>query len=138
MRSAIALALLLASGPGSAAATEPPSPASAERFAGQYDWSDGGKGDLSAEFTPDGEAAWKITFRFEFGGQHGVWEGAGKGPLDEGATLSWTAGASSRRWNWTATLEGGVLRGRHAEVLSDGEHPTGTFELARQDASRER
>lgn len=107
---------------------EPP----AEIFTGFYDWRSGGRDDLSVEFRPDGEGRWLVTFRFGFDGDDYTWRGAAEGSLADGASLTGTATSKSRKWTWSATIEDGVMTGRHKELKSRGRtYDTGTFEIER-------
>ena len=57
-------------------------------LSGSYDWKDGGSDDLSAEFEPDGEDRWKVTFRFRWSDRDHTWSGAAEGSLDDGSKLT--------------------------------------------------
>ena len=58
-----------------------------QKFSGSYDWKQGGSDELTAEFKPDGEDRWKVTFRFRWGGNDNSWKGSAEG--------SWTRAARS-------------------------------------------
>lgn len=106
-------------------------------FTGQYDWRDGGTGDLSAEFKPDGDNQWRVTFRFDFDGSSKTWKGKAEGNLEDGSEVTGTASWKSRDWGWTATIEEGTMRGKHTELKSRGRtYDTGTFELNRTTSER--
>ncbi len=103
-----------------------------EQFAGTYDWSDGGSDELTSEFKPTGDDSWKVKFRFRFSGKRNTWKGTAKGSLAEGGTISGTAGWKGRTWEFEATVESGVLRGSHTEILKGGKrYDTGSFEMKR-------
>lgn len=122
------IAVFLAVSPLAAAPAGPP----AEVFSGVYDWRSGGRDDLRLEFEPNGNGSWRVTFRFDFDGRKYTWKGTAEGSLEDGSALTGTASSRSRKWTWDATLEEGVLRGRHREVRSRGRtYETGTFELER-------
>ena len=101
-------------------------------FSGSYDWKQGGSDELSAEFKPDGENRWKVTFRFRWNKSNNTWKGKAEGSLEDGSTLTGTATSGSRNWIWEASIEDGVMRGSHREIHgSDKRYDTGTFELTR-------
>lgn len=106
--------------------------APAQRFNGSYDWSDGGSGELSAIFKPNGEGSWKVEFSFRFSGKKNNWKGRASGSLDEGGKLSGSSGWSGRNWEFEAEIENGVMRGTHTEIKPNGDrYSTGSFELRR-------
>lgn len=128
-RIALACTVLILSSPAVPAAD----PASAV-FTGEYDWSQGGSDELSAEFEPDGDnGRWKVAFRFLFNGRKDTWKGEAEGSLEEGGTIEGTVESDmrGRTWVFRATLEGGVLSGTHAEIRGGGESPSGSFTLKR-------
>ncbi len=99
-------------------------------FEGTYDWSSGGTDTLRAEFVPDGENSWKVTFRFRFDNRNNTWRGTAEGRLEEGVEITGTASWRSRNWTWRAAIEDGVMVGEHTEIRSRGRtRSTGTFEL---------
>ncbi len=105
----------------------------AQTFSGSYDWSDGGSDELSAEFRPDGEDRWKVTFRFKWNGKDHSWKGEATGSLSEDGTVSGTvdSGMGRRVWSFEAQLSGETLTGKHTEVTGGKKYETGTFSLAR-------
>lgn len=102
-------------------------------FTGEYQWKQGGDDTLIAEFAPDGEAAWKVTFRFDWSGKRNTWKGEATGALTDGSDFEGTARSKDgrREWRFRGTLEDGVMRGSHVETTGDREYETGTFELRR-------
>jgi len=105
--------------------------ASGRTFSGEYDWSDGGTGALSAEFTPSGDQQWKVEFRFGFNGRDSTWRGTAEGALEDGSRLTGTARWKKRNWVFEATIENGTMNGTHTEIRRDGgRYETGTFAIS--------
>ena len=125
---ALVLGLALLAVPAAAAAAE----REAATFTGTYDWKQGGSDELSAEFTPDGPDRWKVTFRFRFDGKERTWKGTAEGSLNDGTKVTGTARNKKKNFEWKATVEAGVMRGRHTEIFDGGrKFATGTFEVSR-------
>jgi hypothetical protein len=104
----------------------------AEAFTGTYDWKQGGKDELSAEFTPEGEDSWKVRFSFRWDGESRTWQGTAKGSLEDGGKLSGTATSGGREWEFEAKVSEGVMRGSHTELKNGGKrYDTGSFEISR-------
>ena len=99
---------------------------------GSYDWKDGGSDDLSADFEPDGDDRWMVTFRFRWNDRDHTWSGTAEGSLEDGSKLTGTATSGNRNWVFEAGIEDGVMRGTHTEIQKSGkEYNTGSFELKR-------
>ena len=109
-----------------------PADAGPQTFTGIYDWSDGDIGSLKAEFTPDGEAAWKVKFDFNWQGQDHTWTGTAKGSLADGTEVTGTATDGNRNWVFEGSVKDGVMSGSHRE-MREGRKPyeSGTFEIKR-------
>ena len=104
----------------------------AQTFTGTYDWKQGGKDELSAEFTPKGEDSWKVQFRFRWDGESRSWQGTAKGSLEDGGKLTGTATSGGREWEFEAKVSEGVMRGSHTELKNGGKrYDTGSFEISR-------
>ena len=86
---------------------------------------------MTAEFTTTGDDKWDIQFHFRFAGNNATWEGQAEGDLSDGGSISGTSGYGSRRWVFSATIEDGVMRGKHTEIIGDKKEDTGTFEIKR-------
>lgn len=110
-----------------------PSAEGKQVFSGTYDWSNGSSDELTAEFKPDGNGGWAVSFKFDFSGDSHTWKGTAKGSLEDGSELTGTASwkRNGRKWVFNATLVDGVLNGEHAEVRNGKESPSGTFRLSR-------
>ena len=104
---------------------------SSETFTGTYDWNQGGKDELRAEFTPSGENSWNVKFKFRFSGRNNTWKGTAEGSLADGGELTGTATNGSRNWIFEASIRNGVMKGVHTEIQRGNEYKTGTFELSR-------
>ena len=104
-----------------------------ELFRGTYDWNNGGSDKLIAEFRPDADGQWKVTFKFRFDKIFNSWQGSATGDLTEGGEVSGTTSweETGRTWVFRGTIEEGVFSGTHAEVREDKEVASGTFTLRR-------
>ena len=101
---------------------------------GEYRSSDG-NGPVTATFTPSGSRLWQVRFDFTFNGRRHTYLGKAEGGFADGA---FAGHVESRRGQRTFSFrleeqEEGVYRGRHAEVSSGREYPTGTIRLAERD-----
>lgn len=101
-----------------------------QSFDGRYSWSSGGSDRLSAEFTPDGDGAWKVRFDFRFDNKDNTWYGTAKGDLEEGAEVSGTTRWRGRTWTFDAHIDEGVMYGTHVEIRGRKERRSGTFEMS--------
>ena len=98
---------------------------------GSFEWNnENRKGNLEATFTPAGDGKWEVAFRFEFSGQQHVYSGTAEGSLTSG-TLSGKVHNEDRRrsWSFTGTSDDGRFKGTHAEIVGNGQQPTGTLTL---------
>lgn len=102
-----------------------------QTFTGEYQWADGGSGELTAVFKPEGDDRWKVKFKFRFGGKSHNWSGTAVGSLTTNGTVTGTAEWGKRTWEFDATLEDGTLRGSHTETTGERRYDTGSFALAR-------
>lgn len=118
--------LLVGCGPADAA-----DKAQARTFTGEYQWDNGGRGPLEAEFRPTGEETWKLVFRFRFDGKRYTWKGTARGSLEDGSEITGTArGGGGRTWEFEGTVDGGVIVASHAEKRGDRLQESGTFRLS--------
>ena len=106
--------------------------AAPQTFKGDYDWTDGDIGPLSATFTPDGENAWKVSFDFVWNGDELTWKGTAEGSLADGTEVTGTATDGNRNWVFEGSIKDGVMSGVHREIR-EGRDPyeSGTFEIKR-------
>lgn len=101
-----------------------------QTWTGEYQWDNGGTGDLRAVFTAKGENRWKVAFHFRFDKKNRVFKGTAEGSLEAGQ-LTGTVKDGRKRRTFEAKVADGVLEGPHFEVGSDGPFATGTLKLSR-------
>jgi hypothetical protein len=101
---------------------------------GSYVWnvSPRDPGNLRAEFTPNGDNQWNVSFYFRFNGQNHVYTGTASGNLENGPLTGEVANESKRRnWTFEGNCSNGKFTGTHTEIYRDGgTKRTGTLELA--------
>ena len=91
-----------------------------------------GKTKLKATFAPTGPGTWTVKFRFFSHGSGHVFSGTAEGSLSAGS-LRGTVKTSdqTRTFTFHGQFSEGRFEGTHAEVLEEGERPTGTLTLTR-------
>ena len=104
-----------------------------QNFTGSYQWDNGGTGKLTMELKPKGDDEWKVTYRFEWGGDKRSWKGTATGSLEDGTSVLGTAKWSGRNWRFEAEIVDGKMTGVHTEVNDKKSFKTGTFEVSRDE-----
>ena len=97
---------------------------------GDYQWTGGKSGDLTAYFFPTEETnRWKVEFRFDFHGPH-LYTGTAKGSLDKGELSGKVVSDQRKRtFVFSGSFEDGKFSGTHSETTQGREKDTGTMTL---------
>ena len=104
-----------------------------EVFRGEYVWKvDGHQNEVEAVFTPTGEAAWDVEFRFAYARRRETYQGIARGSLREGPVHGEVKdNGGVLRYGFELEVEGDRLEGQHFDIWSGRKKLNGTLRLER-------
>lgn len=115
---------------GEGARADDPGTADSRTLTGEYRWAHGPPGPLTAVFTPTGEEAWDVEFRFTYQDNPRVFAGYCSGNLVDGVIEGAVQDEKKRRtFTFSCTFEDGRCEGTHSEIGRRHTYPTGTLTL---------